>query len=205
MATLETRYNVGDVVWLAGTAVERKQHPCPDCLGTRHWLARSPAGAELEFACPRCSSGFQSNRELSLDYSQHAPRVERLTIGQVGFDHWGGDEPGPRYMAHETGVGGGTVYRERDLFPTEDEARATAEIRCKLQNADPAAWVAKQYHASLSVCDYQLESAAVTAAETARRRATSTLNYLISDIAEAESMDEVRSIIERVQGEKTND
>ncbi len=34
MATIQTKYKVGDIVFLARAAREVRMHPCPDCNGT---------------------------------------------------------------------------------------------------------------------------------------------------------------------------
>ena len=195
MAIIETKYSVGDVVWYATTTIETKQHPCPDCLGSLEWKATSPAGAEFAVACPRCSQSHMSNRDLSLKYSQNEPRVERLTIGLVrpfsGFDN-----QQHQYMAHETGIGSGTLYYEDRLFPTEEEAQAHATVLAVVANKDAAGWVAKQYAGSLRFCDYELKDAAIKAAESAAWKANYRANDLISDLNEATTFAEVRAILD---------
>lgn len=202
MASLETRYSVGDTVWFAGSTTERKQHPCPDCLGSRKWRATSPAGGEFDFGCPRCTANYHGDRYLSLDYTVHAPRVQRLTIGSVGIDtDYNTGLPRPKYMCRETGVGSGSVYSEDDLFPTEEDAHRIATTRAKLMNADPEGWVAKQYHRSLRVCDYQLQNAIVEKARGEETRLQSRLRSLFGDIESAESIDDVRAAVEQSRGE----
>jgi hypothetical protein len=197
MTTITTKYSVGDRVWHGWTTTERKQHPCPDCLGQRKWQAKSPAGGEFEFSCPRCASSYHGNRDLSLDYTMHTAAVTPLTVGSVGFEtNYQTGQLEPRYMCNETGIGSGTVYYERDLYPTEDEARRAADTRAKINNADPEGWVAKQYFLSLSVCDYQLQSAVLEAAKNDQARRESRLWSLFSDLDYAETIDEVRKTIE---------
>src|SRR5690606_21980316 len=68
MATIETKYGIGDVVWHASTVSETKTRDCPDCKGERKWSVTSPAGGEYSIACPRCAASFMSDRDLSLKY-----------------------------------------------------------------------------------------------------------------------------------------
>lgn len=129
MAVIETKFSVGDTVWHASTATEKKQHPCPDCLDSREWKAISPAGDEFNFRCPRCSANYVARDELSLAYTASVPAVRKLTIGSVRYDShdtWGEGKSPASYMCEETGVGGGSVYNEDRLFATEAEAQVAA-------------------------------------------------------------------------------
>lgn len=189
MATITTKFSIGDTVYHAWTTTERKKHPCPDCIGSRKWLAKSPAGREYSFDCPRCSSSYQSDRDLSIEYTIFTAAVHRRTIGQVRAQS--GPESQNEYMCSETGVGSGTVYREETLFATEEEALAAAEIRAALSNAE-VPWVAEQYNKTLRVCDYQLSDASVKAEADRLSKVRITLNYLVEDIRGCISIEEVQ-------------
>lgn len=205
MAVISTKYSVGDIVYHACIATERKQHPCPDCKGEKRWKAISPAGGEYNFSCPRCSAQFNSDRDLTLDYSAFAPRVGKLTIGSIqvntaetSYDH------GNRYMCRETGIGSGTVYNETDLFPTEEEASAAAKIKAALQTSSTE-WMVKLYDKSLSVSDYQLENAALNKAKDEQSRARSLL-WNIGDLFEKiEAAEDKDEILEAVNDYKNYD
>lgn len=195
MATITTKFSIGDTVYHASTKSENKQHPCPDCLGARKWQVKSPAGREYSISCPRCASTYMSDRDISLDYSVFAPSVRRLTIGQVRAQA-GGDDTKNEYMCRETGVGSGTLYYERDLFATEAEALEAADIKAKLQNAETP-WVVEQYNKSLRVCDYQLSDASIQAEKARLSNMRLTLNYLVEDIRNCISIEEVQREIEK--------
>lgn len=199
MATITTKYSMGDVVYLAGTTTEHRQRPCPDCLGSRKWEARSPAGGEFTFACPRCSTRYSDKDELSLAYMAHAPLVTRLTIGSIQVNTAPGSwDTGARYMANETGVGSGSVYKEDDLFASEEDALTSAKARA-LSADQSVGWVVKQYNRALEISDYQLESAALKKASDADWRARSMLfgvNGLFESIAEAEGKDAILELID---------
>ncbi|HWU19348.1 MAG TPA: hypothetical protein VN155_16830 [Devosia sp.] len=198
MATLETKYSVGDTVYYATTTQTRKQHPCPDCKGERKWKAISPAGAEYEFSCPRCASGYRSERELSLEYTAYAPVASKMTVGSIKVDTkpYSG-RSGIEYMCLETGVGSGSIYDQNRLFHTEEEALEAAQLIANEQ--DKGEWVATLYNRTLEVSDYQLENGRMKLAEEAKSRASSmlwSLGYLFDQIEEAEGKDE---ILEHVQ------
>lgn len=198
MATITTKYSVGDKVFHASTTTERKKHPCPDCKGERKWTAKSPAGSEYTFDCPRCSASYNSDRDLTLDYSAFVPSVRRLTIGSVQFnsapDSWNN---GARYMCQETGVGSGSVYSESDLFLTEEEALAAAQIKATLSNTETD-WIVKLYDKSLRISDYQLENAALLEAKEAKNRASSMLWNLGDLFSTIEEADDKEAILEAV-------
>lgn len=195
MATITTKFSIGDTVYHAYTMTERKQHPCPDCLGSRKWEAKSPAGREYQFACPRCGSDYQSDSNLNLHYSVFTPAMRRLTIGQVEA-HAGGSESKNRYMCHETGIGSGSVYYEQDLFATEAEALEAAGIKAALAN-DTVPWIAEQYNKSIRVCDYQLSDASVKAERDRLAQVRVTLNYLVEDIRGCIDIEDVQREIDK--------
>lgn len=197
MATLTTKFDMGDVVWHAFTGTEKRQHPCPDCADTRKWKAVSPAGSEFEVPCPRCTASYQSDKSLNLAYTVLAPRARRLTVGQIKASTATGDDydAGNSYMCLETGIGSGDVYRENDLFSTETEAMAAAQIKADETNQDPDFWIAKQYDKSVKFSDYELKDARMEAAISSTNVARYRIGYLVDDLENAETMDEVKQII----------
>ncbi len=195
MATITTKFSIGDTVYHAWMTTERKRHPCPDCLGTRKWSAKSPAGREYEVDCPRCSTTYLSDRDLSIDYSAFAPAVQRLTIGQVEA-HAGGSESKNKYMCAETGIGSGTIYYEHDLFETEAEALEAASVKAKIATAETP-WVVEQYNKTLRVCDYQLSDASLKTDNDRLMQKRITLDYIIQDIRSCTSIEEVQAEIDK--------
>jgi hypothetical protein len=194
MATITTKFSIGDTVYHSHLGTERKRHPCPDCLGARTWEAKSPAGRTYQFDCPRCASSYVSDRDLSIDYSVFSPSVRRLTIGQVRA--YTGCEEKNQYMCLETGIGSGSLYYEPDLFATEAEALEASEAKASAANAETP-WVVEQYNKSLRVCDYQLSDASVKAEEARLSKIRITLNYIIEDIRGCISIEEVQREIEK--------
>lgn len=194
MATITTKYSVGDVVYYATTIATRKQHPCPDCLGSRKWKAQSPAGAEFEFDCPRCSTRFQANSDLSLSYTAHVGHVEKLTIGQVRAQV-GGDREETEYMCHETGIGGGSVYRESMLFTSAEDAQKAADAIAATTDKS-VEWIAKQYDKTLDLSDYQMKDAAEKGSDDRESLLKVRRDILIEDIREAQDMHEIKAALE---------
>lgn len=200
MATIETKYSIGDIVWYAGTTTEQRQHPCPDCNGTKQWRAESPAGDAFTFACPRCSTSYGSFNELSIAYTAHTAALRRLTIGSVRHDSSPTFSSGSptTYMCVETGVGGGSVYDESRLFPTEEKARVCAEAAAAVANSTMK-HIVQRYNQTLSISDYQLTSGLMKIAKDERSKAGNmlwNLNDLFTRIEEAEGKDDILEAVE---------
>lgn len=201
MATIETKYSVGDVVWHATTVSETKTHDCPDCNGERKWFVTSPAGGEYSIACPRCAASFMNDRDLSLKYQAHAPFARRLTIGSVKYDshgHFSDPEPRTEYMCVETGVGGGNVYREDSLFLSEYEALSAATKLAQVINSETP-YIVKAFDKALEISVYQLDNAALKLAKDQLSRWGGCLwnvGDLFSEINEAENKDAIIDLID---------
>lgn len=200
MATISTKYSVGDVVYKAGTISTQKRHPCPDCKGTRSWQAISPGGRGYTFSCPRCGGGYQQNNDLSLNYAAYVPHVDTLTIGSVRVDTHADCDEGPvSYMCVETGVGSGSVHREKTLFETREEAETAAAALAAGQNCT-VEWIVKLYDKTLSLSDHQLHDAVKEGAERRDRERRYRLGYLIEDLRNAETIEAVKKRIEEWEG-----
>jgi len=205
MAVIETKYAIGDVVFFASTTSQTFKRDCPDCLGQGKWTAISPAGTNYQFACPRCSARFQSDRDLSLEYTQYVPVAHAVTIGSVQHNthdtsfrdgQW---VPGAKttYMCRETGVGSGTMYDEARLFLTRDEAMVAAQAIADEQN-DRSEWVVSLYNKTLELSDYHLDNLKIELAKRAATEATCklwNLGDLFGEIEAAQTVDEIKDLI----------
>lgn len=191
MAIIETKFSISDVVYYASTTTERKQHPCPDCLGTKKWKATSPAGGEYEFTCPRCSTSYRSEHDLSLDYSVFVPSARRLTIGSVRTDSAGKTQ----YMCVETGIGSGSLYDETRLFSTEDEALIAAQALANAANNGGVPWVAQQYNKALGVSAYQLNDGREHVEQKRADRLAWQIKDLRDEISSCENMGDVANLV----------
>lgn len=194
MAGLTTKFAVGDKVFRSGTMTIRKQHPCPDCKGTRKWQATSPAGGVFEMACPRCTERYRSEEGLSLEYSEFIPAVNTLTIGSIRVDTNDADRP-VSYMCRETGIGSGTIHYEADLHATEEEAQAVAEEKAKTLNATTD-WVVKQYNKTVSLSDYQLSDATLKSARNLINSHSVKLEMLFADLRDCETVERVKEVLD---------
>lgn len=110
----------------------KKRVPCELCGGTSRV---SIVGSDRTVYCPAkgCTSG---SKWLDEDVT-YAVITGPLTLRKVTIEYTDPTHSNPfgdpyyevRYMAEETGVGSGTCYYQRDLYPTYDEAKAHADAK----------------------------------------------------------------------------
>jgi len=118
----QSRYQIGDVVFGLRIYPRKYWSLCGVCGGTGRVavVCQEEGHEEVTTYCPdrKCSSG-----KVLLQQGSYFG-IEQLTLGmlrvQAGFD------PHVEYMAHETGVGSGQVWKEETLFPTPEDAEAVA-------------------------------------------------------------------------------
>ena len=191
MSSVIQKFAIGDTVWFATCGTVQKEHPCPDCKGLKKWTVQSPAGTEYTVACPRCSGSYLADRALNLKYTVYEPVARRVTIGSVRTDTAADPDERVSYMCRETGVGIGAVYREKNLFATEFEAKVAAAADAEDRNKN-VPWVVEQHKESLKFCDYELHVARDNANSDRQQRRIYRLEDLISDLRQCEDMSEIR-------------
>ena len=127
---LTTKFSLNEKVWLIRRDMKKEFRPCEFCNGTGKITCNG-----IDRQCPECYGRKGSMVNIALQWQV----VDELTIGQICckvtslkktgmFDNIGEYDPSNleteiTYMAYETGVGSGNVYRERDLFIEKDEAQ----------------------------------------------------------------------------------
>ena len=114
--------------WVVGANLERRL--CPECRGQKY---------HMEYL----DSAWCVVGEFTLGLVQLRVFDPELCPNQRGESH---EES---YMALETGVGSGSVYYAKDLFPTEQEARAecmkrNTELEREKREAEYAARIAAE-------------------------------------------------------------
>lgn len=195
MANIETKFSIGDKVYRAYLGTETKRLPCPDCMEHKKWSVTSPGGHEYTFPCPRCSQNYGPKDGLRLTYEQFVAKSEPLTIGSVRLDT--NDKENPvSYMCVETGVGSGSVYYEKLLFSTRDEAIAAAEAMATEANKNTT-WVKESYDKAVSVCEYQLDDARLKIDRQQVAAQISTLRWFVEDVRTASNLDEIEKLVEK--------
>jgi hypothetical protein len=99
-------------------------------------------------------------------------------------------------MCRETGVGGGRVYDEKDLFSTQEYAQAAADAKA-IKNSTAIPWMAEQYKGTVKFCDYQLESAVLKEARDLKNSSVAKVQILFEDLSDCETMKEVQERLEK--------
>lgn len=161
------KFCIGDRVWSPSTVSTAKRWSCPDCEGTGKWKAVTPAGVEHELSCPRCGSHqYQFDKIPSLSYQAYEGVVRALTVSGIevnaGSAAWR-PEDAISYRCQETwSQGGGSTYYEKNLFTSEEEAKAEADRLAADQNAtiqERPEVIAARNFASLRLTEAVLERA----------------------------------------------
>lgn len=120
---IETKLSIGDVGYKVSKVCRDIHLTCKLCRGNGLVLIR---GADRKATCPDCfGQGFSWGEEKE----HHV--VESLGIGQVRVTVQA-EIIDVSYMCHETGIGSGTVHKDKDFFVT----RAEAAVECERRDAE---------------------------------------------------------------------
>jgi len=126
---LESKFNIGDIVFAARADREDVATVCPECLGSRHWDVTSPAGNTMTVECPTCTYGYEVRGYVTK--CEVRPTVQQLTIGQVKYEtdyDKRDDSMTFKYMCCETGIGSGAIWKEDLLFSSHEAAMERALV-----------------------------------------------------------------------------
>jgi len=138
MGTITLKYDIGDKVFNPQSAYKKEMIECPDCLGTKKWKIIFPTGEEADTDCYTCTKRWERPQGVIVLQSWVA-QVRTLTIGQLRYE-----DGVPKYMCEETGIGSGSVYKEKDLFDNEADAMKAAELKTEETLKDIAKQVFKK-------------------------------------------------------------
>ncbi|MBU6430038.1 MAG: hypothetical protein KGR26_13570 [Cyanobacteria bacterium REEB65] len=122
---IQTKYNLGQIVYAATTGYTSRTVDCGDCTGSGLWSVTKPNGEAIEVNCPTCE-GPWGQRSGTITEAVFGGNVEVLTIGLVRAEVEI-DRRRIQYMCHETGVGSGRCWEEDVLFLTREAAQARAD------------------------------------------------------------------------------
>lgn len=114
MTTIETTYDIGDVVFGVQFLTARRRPPCTLCDGSGRVQL---AAIDRTITCPDCY-GLRYDQADDHVAVQERATISRLTIGSVAWN----STDGASYMAEETGVGSGTRWSQDKLYGSFDVA-----------------------------------------------------------------------------------
>ena len=130
---ISTRYSLGETVWCLRSEPTRDRETCATCAGSGRIQLIDAAGAPIQLetgfrfrrTCPAC----EGKGYVWQDGHHHEATITRLTLGQVRTVTTAGQTTTVAtygteisYMAEETGVGSGQIYREPELHPSRQTA-----------------------------------------------------------------------------------
>lgn len=158
----EPTFKIGQKVWLADTTRTGMVLSCPDCKGSKIWMAETANGEKIAIDCPRCTQTgilrdlrFPDLRVVKIETS-----VTELTISEARFEKADVNGTIFTYMCGETSSNGsGSYYYQggkdrwnedsvRGLYGSRDDAMAAAETmrgdQQEYQDQQPAAQIVKE-------------------------------------------------------------
>ena len=128
---LMATYDLGNKVWLIRQTKPKIWTPCTFCGGSKEYIdyyvkdGTKVIGKDgTAQRCPQCNGHGGIN--IYLEKGWHVQG--ELTVGQVTMMK-SGSEQEERYMCHETGIGSGSFYYVKDLYPTQEEAQSECDKR----------------------------------------------------------------------------
>lgn len=124
--TIETKFSLGDIVYGIVRVPTSEPQTCPKCNGSKRLALKEFPETILCFTC-RGKGTVEEYAGYKWLLSDSTPSK----IGSVKTNFTIGKEPEIRYMLNRTGVGSGTLWKEKDLFETEQEAKNICDERNK--------------------------------------------------------------------------
>lgn len=86
MAIIETKYNIGDIVYNGDSEYKTQYIECPDCLGTKIVHITFADKRVQELSCYTCKSyGYEGHSKGHLDFKNWLPIVQEGTVIGVDF------------------------------------------------------------------------------------------------------------------------
>ena len=135
---ISTKFNLNDKVFGLSTRVGRTEIQCPKCKGKGELKFD---GFEEYADCPECyGSGKTYEKERTVQYAITPGRIGRMDVefySSMSYieTHYRGKRK-ICCMLDTTGVGSGTLWDEKDLFPSEAMAEMEAENRKRKYEED---------------------------------------------------------------------
>jgi len=112
---LRTRFSLGDQVYIRKVqCLEKPRVPCKICDGTKIVFIKG-----ISYLCPECKGAGHG----PIEFHDRAVTLGPYTVARVTTDaSYEGTEI--KYMTEDAGCPSGTLWKESQLFETEEEAEA---------------------------------------------------------------------------------
>ncbi len=125
---IQTKFDIGDTVFLGRALWTETRTECPSCRGSGYWTVVAHGGdlGHWQVTCQVCKDyQVRDKGRGTVKRSGRSSVVSEMTIGSIRLDT--NDEDETHYMCVETGIGTGTIWREKALFYTREQAQAFAD------------------------------------------------------------------------------
>jgi hypothetical protein len=194
------KFAKGDKVFYADTFMTTHRIDCPDCDGSGKWPITSPAGHPFTIPCARCAYNYGSRlEELRLSWPVFTSLVRPLTIGSIRINT--DDDDVVTYMCVETGIGSGSVYRERDLYDDKVIAQKAADGKAQASNLSHKE-VRTQALTVLPYVHLTYQNAVEAAHDDTVRKLGNRIRNFIYDLKNVESVEEIPALIEKFKNDE---
>lgn len=138
MATIETKYDVGDIVYKGESTYKETSVECPDCLGTKIVHITFADNRVEELSCYTCETwGYPRYSKGYLQYKEWVPLIRKGVVCSVQLD----DGKVSYKINYGTELYEGKSYelirihKEESIHSTEEKALVDAMHEMELNNA----------------------------------------------------------------------
>jgi DnaJ-class molecular chaperone len=130
---IETKFNLGDVVYGISKRTQQVKHTCGACNG----LGKVELNGK-SFTCPECwGRGHTETTEpmaWRIDTDLFPSKVGRVQATEYAKKYLKNHDRGTTYMVESTGIGSGSIWREESLFSSLEEAQAACDAQNREDN-----------------------------------------------------------------------
>lgn len=132
----ESKFNIGDKVYLIRNKAERRFVECKACAGSGKLDGKDGIKYDCSLCHGRCGNYEYGNIKWVVEI--HNLTIGKIDIsftcstgieGMIGNNYKSQKEYKERYMCEETGIGNGAVYDFEYLFKSEEDAQEECDRR----------------------------------------------------------------------------
>lgn len=129
---METKFKIGESVYLATFGMKNNRVQCPDCFGKKFLTIIMGDDSQVQIECGGCSAGYEPPRGTVVNY-EHLPKVELCDVVGIEISSAICEYKISRCSESDKGeifFHTGHV-KENEIFSTKEEAQAKADQMAK--------------------------------------------------------------------------
>lgn len=117
-----TKFSIGDSVWIVCKHRGKKFVTCPICKGTGEILIQGK-----DYTCPECygNKGYDEYTKLDQHFVDYSGVVGEITVRIHNHEK----DNKIQYMIDSTGIGSGSLWDEKQVFGSQEEALAYCNMK----------------------------------------------------------------------------